>query len=297
MNNHSSKTTISDYIDNSELNARIYQILLHLQDCNQPGIVKLKRHPLEIFNQAYAICEELQQEKYPEEAVIPIWKRLRNSFILHEVNVIFSCVYVIQCFSENKNPNMRYFLFRVKDKIDTHYFKKFEPLLSEELTYITALPANFEFLKTEADTISDLDKRELFYADYLTRYKQAKNKGNILQQIFDEIDLIQRTKALTTTEEQKAETTEKSGTKRTLKVTTDVLMLLLEKSGISAISDDKTKMARLIAYLTDFSEEKIRQRLSNTEELTSYHREEVETINKILAELNSNISIKYNKQR
>jgi hypothetical protein len=90
---------------------------------------------------------------------------------------------------------------------------------------------------------------------------------------------------------------EKSGPKRTQKVTTDVLMLLLQKSGISAGSDDKAKMARLIAYLTDFSEEKIRQRLSNADELTSYHREEVEAINKILAELNSNISIKYNKQR
>lgn len=90
---------------------------------------------------------------------------------------------------------------------------------------------------------------------------------------------------------------QKNGTIRTLKVTTDVLILLLQKSGISAVSDDKAKMARLISYLTGFSEEKIRQRLSNTEELTSYYRTEVETINKILAELNSNISIKYNKQR
>jgi hypothetical protein len=90
---------------------------------------------------------------------------------------------------------------------------------------------------------------------------------------------------------------EKSGTKRTQKVTTDVLMLLLQKSGISATSDDKAKMARLISYLTDFSEEKIRQRLSNTDELTSYHREEIETVNKILAELNCDVSIKYNKQR
>jgi hypothetical protein len=85
--------------------------------------------------------------------------------------------------------------------------------------------------------------------------------------------------------------------KRTQKITTDVLMLLLQKSGISAVSDDKAKMARLINYLTGVSEEKIRQRLSNTDELTSYHREEIETVNKILAELNCNISIKYNKQR
>jgi hypothetical protein len=90
---------------------------------------------------------------------------------------------------------------------------------------------------------------------------------------------------------------EKSGTRRTQKVTTDVLMSLLQKSGISATSDDKAKMARLISYLTDFSEEKIRQRLSNTDELTSYHREEIEAVNKILAELNCDVSIKYNKQR
>jgi hypothetical protein len=33
-------------------------------------------------------------------------------------------------------------------------------------------------------------------------------------------------------------------------------MLLLQKSGISATSDDKAKMARRISYLIDFSEEK-----------------------------------------
>jgi len=92
------------------------------------------------------------------------------------------------------------------------------------------------------------------------------------------------------------ENIEKSGIKRTLKVTTDVLMALLKKAGISAASDDKAKIARLISYLTNFSEEKIRQRLSNTDELVSYHREEVENINKIFKELNSDISIQYNNK-
>jgi hypothetical protein len=110
-----------------------------------------------------------------------------------------------------------------------------------------------------------------------------------------EIDKIRQLQALNINTEE--ETVEKSKTKRTFKVTTDVLMLLLQQAGISAASDDKAKMARLIAYLTDFSDEKIRQRLSNTEELTSYHREEIENINKILKELNSNISIAYNSKR
>jgi hypothetical protein len=86
-------------------------------------------------------------------------------------------------------------------------------------------------------------------------------------------------------------------TQRTLKVTADVLLSILNKSGISSLSDDKAKIARLIGYLTGFSVERIRQRLSNTEELTSRHKDEVEFVNKLLKELNSDISITYNKQR
>jgi hypothetical protein len=74
-------------------------------------------------------------------------------------------------------------------------------------------------------------------------------------------------------------------------------MLLLKKASICATSDDKAKMARLISYLTGFSVERIRQRLSNTDELTSRHKDEVDTINKILKDLNLDESIKYNKQR
>ena len=90
---------------------------------------------------------------------------------------------------------------------------------------------------------------------------------------------------------------EKSRAERTLKVTSDVLIQILQKAGISTVSDDKAKIARLIGYLTDFSEEKIRQRLSNPDELTSYHKDEVENINKILKELNANISVLYNNKR
>lgn len=67
MSKYIPKTTIDEYIDKSELNSRIYQTLLYLQDSTANGRHKLKRQPLEIFNQAYTICEELQAEKHPEE--------------------------------------------------------------------------------------------------------------------------------------------------------------------------------------------------------------------------------------
>lgn len=84
---------------------------------------------------------------------------------------------------------------------------------------------------------------------------------------------------------------------RTMKITTDVLVRLLDKTGINENNSDKTKIAKLISYITGFSENTIRQRLSNQEELTSKHKDEIERVNKILSGLNIGISIKYNKNR
>ena len=80
-----------------------------------------------------------------------------------------------------------------------------------------------------------------------------------------------------------------------MKVTTDVLIEILKKADIMA-NNDNTVIARLISYLTGFSEEKIRQRLSNAgNDLTSYHKTEIDIVNGILKDLKSYISIKYNK--
>jgi len=297
MNHYTFKTSIDDYIDKSELNSRIYQILLYLQDNTANGRHKLKRQPLEIFNQAYAICEELQSEKHPEELAIPIWNRIRQLFLSYETSVIFSCVYIILYFAEKGNPNMIYFLNRIKQKIDSIYFQEFEPLLKEELTYLTALPVSFEFLKTEADKISDLDKRELFYTDYLTRYKQAKNRGNILQQISDEIDLIKRTKELSNAGTQTAETVEKDNPDvASIKVRSVVILEILKKMQLGTAHNDLTKICKLIAFLTGNSYNSIYNEIQKGIHFSKYHSRQIDEANKILEELNACITIDKHKQ-
>lgn len=84
---------------------------------------------------------------------------------------------------------------------------------------------------------------------------------------------------------------------RSMKVTTDVLVEILEKANINVANSDKTKIAQLISYLTGYSYNTIRARLTNKEELTSKHKVEADNINKILNELNTGISVKYNKNR
>jgi hypothetical protein len=195
------KTNIDEYIDNNELNSRIYDALLKLKGCKSCNQHWLKREPLEIFNRAYAICDELQFDEHPELLGALIWDRLRDSdYLVCETNIIFSCVYVILTFSETENKNMKHFLALFKHIIDKGYFKEFEPLIGEELTYITPLSTNFEFLQTEGDKIQDLNQRELFYSTFLTHSKQAHSKGNIERQVADEIKLIHITKELSDVE-------------------------------------------------------------------------------------------------
>ena len=86
--------------------------------------------------------------------------------------------------------------------------------------------------------------------------------------------------------------------KRTMKVTTDVLIGILEKINVKKNDTvDATKISEFISYITGYSVNTIRQRLSNKEELTSSHRNEVEKVKQLLKILNIEMSITYNNQR
>jgi hypothetical protein len=156
------------------------------------------------------------------------------------------------------------------------------------------------FQNTLKITVTDKEKLSLL----ITRQTEFNQMPECERQIYGadfgrncqlEIDKIRQLQALNINADEEP-ANEKQEHKRTLKVTTDVLIELLKKAGLLA-SSDNTKIAKLISYLTGFSEEKIRQRFTYTDELTSYHKAEVETVNKILSDINSNISIEYNKQR
>ena len=80
--------------------------------------------------------------------------------------------------------------------------------------------------------------------------------------------------------------TNETGTKRTLclGVATDLILILLRKANIASYADN-TKMATLISLLTDYSKEKIRQRLSDTSPWAKRHQPEIEAVNNVLESL------------
>ena len=103
---------INEFISDNELNSRIYDILLYLQDSCKNGRIPLKRKPLEIFNQAYCLCEILAAEKYPENCIHALWDKTSEQFFkdvtsnkLHspKINdIIFFNVW--KAMAKSKNP-------------------------------------------------------------------------------------------------------------------------------------------------------------------------------------------------
>ncbi|MBR6437836.1 MAG: hypothetical protein IKS65_01460 [Bacteroidales bacterium] len=285
------KYDIDEYIENNELNSRIYKVLLSLQN-NDIDIIPLRRNPIEIFNQAYYLCESFEKEKHPETKVQSLISKTQELFLDYETAIVFACVYVILYFSDSPNSHIDFCLHKIKSVVDPLYFQYFEPLLKEELS-IQSLPKSFNQIKKQADEISDLNTREMFYADILTRFKQAKAKGNIMQQIEDELALIQREKNLSVNN-----VVEIDGDKNTstTKVRSVVIMEMLRKMQSGKAYNDLTKICKLIAFLTGRNYDKIYNEAQKGITLTNYHSKEISEINKIFSDLNISISIDKDKQ-
>jgi len=253
-------------------------------------LITLKRC-MEANPEAYGVNpQEKQVKTYTEQEWIACEKH--DSWRLDRVRTIVKDktieeqfqTYIDELNNEKSLPNSSQIYINL---LDIH-IRSIQKQLSEKDSQIIKLNDVVEVLNQ--NNFPNQKKAELLeILSYILYSKQYPDDicGNLERK-------IQLLKQANSTED---DSTEKNETKRTQKVTTDALMLILQKAGISAASDDKAKMARLISYLTDFSVEKIRQRLSNTDELTSFHRDEVESINKTLKELNIDISITYNKQR
>lgn len=285
---------IDEFIADNVLNSRIYKVLLYLQDSNNNDRIPLRRKPIEIFNQAYFICDKLESEKHPENVVQTLVQKTSETFLDYETSVIFSCVYVILSFSDTENPNITYCLHRIKNLVQENYFSEFLPIMEEDLFMVKSLPKDFQNLKEQANSISDLNERILFYNDVLTRFKQSKSKGNIIQQITDEINLIKEMQNLSNTSSNTD--SESTNPEFTTKVRSVVIMELLKKMDCGKSVNDLSAICRLIAFLTNRSYEKIYNEAQKGITLTNYHNEEITKANEILSALNTNISIRKNKQ-
>ena len=294
MNSYNYKYDLDDFIENDELNTQIYGILLTLQD-GAPDRYRLQRDLVHMFNKMYEMCHVIRQEKHPEMHAPNYWGLIRSEHLSYETSIIFSGVYLILSLRPETSTNLSICLSRLKSKINLAYFELFEPILNSGKAFADgkALPPDFAFLKSEADKIDDLSKRELYYQEYQTRYKQAQNQGDILKQIEDEIKLIERTKALVVQENIEIPTESEKGASS--KVRAVVIMEMLKQMGKGKSANDLSAICRLVSFLTNQSEKKLYNEAQKGILLSSYHDAEISQANEILKSLNISISIEKNK--
>ena len=294
MNSYNYKYDLDDFIENDELNTQIYGILLALQD-GAPDRYRLQRDLVHMFNKMYEMCHIIRQDKHPEMYFQNYWDKARAEHTSYETSIIFSGVYLILSLRPETSTNLSICLNRIKAKIDPAYLEPFEPILNSGKAYADgkALPPDFTFLKSEADKINDLSKRELYYQEYQTRYKQAQNQGDILKQIEDEIKLIERTKALAVQENIEIPTESEKGASS--KVRAVVIMEMLKQMGKGKSANDLSAICRLVSFLTNQSEKKLYNEAQKGILLSSYHDAEISQANEILKSLNISISIEKNK--
>ena len=159
------------------------------------------------------------------------------------------------------------------------------------------LPTNFLNLKKQADKIKDLNKKELFLVEHLTRYKQAQHEGNMIQQITDEISLTQlqkllsNTQSITDQETQIVDKIEDTTDIPCIKVKTVVMLEILHEMKAGTAQNDRSKISKLIAFLTGNSYNKIYNEMRSGINLTKYHIPQIDEVNKILIDLKIPISI------
>ena len=84
--------------------------------------------------------------------------------------------------------------------------------------------------------------------------------------------------------------------KACVKVKAVALILLLERMQVSRANHDLTKICKLIAFLTENSYHKIYNELQKGIILSEYHNQQIQEINKVLTELNLEITITPNKE-
>lgn len=185
------KKDISEFIDNNELNSRLYSRLLSIPvpstfiDALYPPV----NNALSLFNRAYRICDQLENSKNPEELIVLLRDKTIDDFSWGDCDHILSMVYIILCFSDTNNNRISFCLSKLKNIISAVYFEHYATLLNVK-DEIKLFSMSFEEIKEKADRYLDINKKNDFYIKALGTFERRNRSNDIVEKIKDEIKAI-----------------------------------------------------------------------------------------------------------
>ena len=279
------RTCIDDYLTNSINSAFVETI--NSRDYTE-------QQELDIFNSAYRLFDEIRQQLKKIRHSAHIYKEFRMDTEQMKDDVLRLLSFYIHDYKYDITDFQR-------EKLDTisNDLGKYIQQRNNNHTSNIEAKEKWKNLKCTIDNmISDEEKLKLLISERTTFLQlPTDEQKQIDPQFADKCQLeINKIKEIQSIPQSNSDIDATSTPKRTMKVTSDTILLLLKELKVTQTTDN-TVIAAFVNYLTGFSTEKIRQRLSNTEELTSRHKTEVEFVNELLSKLNINKSITYNKNR
>ena len=281
------RTCIDDYLTNS-INAAFVETIDSRDYTEQ--------QELDIFNSAYQLFDEIRQQLQKTRHTAHIYKEFRMDTEQMKDDVLRLLSFYIHDYKYDLTD----FQIEKLGTISNDLGKYIQQRNNKHTSNLEA-KEKWNTLKCTIDNmISDEEKLKLLISErtifqQLSTDEQKQIDAQFAEKCQLEINKIKEIQSISQCNSD-SDIDANSTPKRTMKVTSDTVLLLLKELKATQ-STDNTVIAAFTNYLTGFSAEKIRQRLSNTEELTSKHKTEVEFVNELLSKLNINKSIIYNKRR
>ena len=255
-----------------------------------------EQEELDIFNSAYRLFDEIRQQVKKIRHAAHIYKE----FGMNTEQMKDDVLRLLSFYIHDYNYDISDFQRAQLDTISNNLGKYIQQRNNKHTSNLEA-KEKWKTLKCTIDNmISDEEKLKMLISER-TAFQQLSidEQKQIDVQFADKCQLeINKIKEIQSIPQSNSDSDidANSTPKRTMKVTSDTVLLLLKELKATQ-STDNTVIAAFTNYLTGFSAEKIRQRLSNTEELTSKHKKEVEFVNNLLSNLNIKKTITYNKNR
>lgn len=279
------RTCIDDYLTNS-INAAFVETIDSRDYTEQ--------QELDIFNSAYRLFDEIRQQLQKIRHTAHIYKEFRMDTEQMKDDVLRLLSFYIHDYKYDITDFQR-------EKLDTisNDLGKYIQQRNNKHTSNFEAKEKWKTLKFTIDNmISDEEKLKMLISEkteflQLPIDEQKQIDIHFAEKCQLEIDKIKEIRSITSSNSD-GDNSKDYTIKRTMKVTSDTVLLLLKELKATQRTDN-TVIAAFTSYLTGFSAEKIRQRLSNTEELTYKHKSEVDFVNDLFSKLKINKSIIYNK--
>lgn len=279
------RTCIDDYLTNS-INASFVETIDSRDYTEQ--------QELDIFNSAYRLFDEIRQQLQKIRHTAHIYKEFRMDTEQMKDDVLRLLSFYIHDYKYDITDFQR-------EKLDTISNDLGKYIQQRNNKHISNFEAKekWKTLKFTIDNmISDEEKLKMLISEkteflQLPIDEQKQIDIHFAEKCQLEIDKIKEIRSITLSNSD-GDNNKDYTIKRTMKVTSDAVLLLLKEIKATQHTDN-TVIAAFTSYLTGFSAEKIRQRLSNAEELTYKHKSEVDFVNDLFSKLKINKSITYNK--